>query len=174
MPRITIPENLDDVKTGYAPVPGADYEVVIEQLPTRHNKKFGRDPIPDGKEAEDDYLNWVGVIAPGEDYAGRLLFTMTTLKPGATFRVKQLLGCAGVPYEVVGIAPNETTEFDTDDALNAHLIFRTTVRSYCSACTAEFAVELVEDEAPPAEAPCPKCAQVCPVKNQVKDYLPIG
>jgi len=91
--------NLDEVESGFEPLPAGNYPVRISKVEQRH-----------GKEAP--YLAWEFTITEGE-YQGRKLFTNTSLAPQSLWNLKRLLVAAGFEWEDDG--------FDTEDTLGCEL-----------------------------------------------------
>lgn len=81
MPSTTV--NFADVDS-FEPLPEGSYDIEIDKVEVRRNK------ADDG-----DYLNWELVVIDGE-YENRRLWMITSLKPQALFRLKQVLLDLGI------------------------------------------------------------------------------
>jgi hypothetical protein len=92
MPTTTV--NFADVDS-FEPLPEGTYDIEIDKVEVRRNK------ADDG-----DYLNWELVVIDGE-YENRRLWMITSLKPNALFRLKQVL-------EELGMLEDEDEEMDIE------------------------------------------------------------
>ncbi|HEX4503378.1 MAG TPA: DUF669 domain-containing protein [Scandinavium sp.] len=81
MPSTTV--NFADVDS-FEPLPEGSYDIEVDKVEVRRNK------ADDG-----DYLNWELVVIDGE-YENRRLWMITSLKPQALFRLKQVLLDLGI------------------------------------------------------------------------------
>jgi hypothetical protein len=81
MPSTTV--NFADVDS-FEPLPEGSYDIEIDKVEVRRNK------ADDG-----DYLNWELLVIDGE-YENRRLWMITSLKPKALFRLKQVLIDLGI------------------------------------------------------------------------------
>jgi hypothetical protein len=75
--------NFADVDS-FEPLPEGSYDIEVDKVEVRRNK------ADDG-----DYLNWELVVIDGE-YENRRLWMITSLKPQALFRLKQVLLDLGI------------------------------------------------------------------------------
>jgi hypothetical protein len=92
MPTTTV--NFADVDS-FEPLPEGTYDIEIDKVEVRRNK------ADDG-----DYLNWELVVIDGE-YENRRLWMITSLKPTALFRLKQVL-------EDLGMLEDDDEEMDIE------------------------------------------------------------
>jgi Protein of unknown function (DUF669) len=93
MPYTTV--NFSDVED-FEALPEDDYGIEIDKVEVRRNK------ADDG-----DYLNWELVVLDG-DYENRRLWMITSLKPTALFRLKQV-------FDELGVLEGDEMELEYDD-----------------------------------------------------------
>jgi hypothetical protein len=93
MPYTTV--NFSDVED-FSALPEGEYAVEIDKVEVRRNK------ADDG-----DYLNWEFVVLDG-DYENRRLWLITSLKPNALFRLKDVL-------EQLDVLDSDEIELEYDD-----------------------------------------------------------
>lgn len=93
----TINVDFSDVDS-FEPLPEGQYDVEIDKVEVRENK------AGDGL-----YLNWELIVLDGE-YENRRLWMITSLKPQALFRLKQVLEDLGVTDD-----EDEEVELEYDD-----------------------------------------------------------
>lgn len=89
--------NFADVDS-FEPLPEGQYDIEVDKVEVRRNK------ANDG-----DYLNWELIVIDGE-YENRRLWMITSLKPTALFRLKQVFDELGVIDE-----DEEEMELEYDD-----------------------------------------------------------
>lgn len=89
--------NFADVDS-FEPLPEGSYDVEVDKVEVRRNK------ADDG-----DYLNWELIVIDGE-YENRRLWMITSLKPTALFRLKQVFDELGLIDE-----DDEEMELEWDD-----------------------------------------------------------
>lgn len=92
--------NMQDVQTGFEPLPAGDYQLKIVECELKTSEKSGN-----------DYLAWKFEVAEG-DLLGRAIWDNTSLLPQALWKLKGLLVAAGVPFD-----EGEDGGFNSEDAL---------------------------------------------------------
>lgn len=112
MPRINV--KLDEVESGFADVPDAEYLVEVQS-----SSKVGT-----SKASGAGCIYWYGKIMEGE-YEGKLLSWTTSLQPQALFNLKQFLEAVANEGEKIW----GDDGFDVEDIFGRQLVVRTSHRT---------------------------------------------
>lgn len=117
MPVINIGKNLDqvEIKDMFAPVPVGPYRVQVQAEPEIKDSK------PNEKTGEvSQYLNWKLSIIDNEEFKGRILWHITSLKEtalGTPTGLKATLSGLGVPWDAAGNINTTETVGQTMDVI---------------------------------------------------------
>lgn len=82
----------------FDPLPVGNYPIVVEKVELRSSKA----------DAESQYLNWSLAITDDE-FEGRKLFFMTSLKPKALWRLKAVLKALGMVVDTLDLSVDDET-----------------------------------------------------------------
>lgn len=153
MPRITPPENLDNVQSGFDPMPAGRYTVVVVNTEIKTAQSSGNQymsvqaevrGVPEGAE---------------ESLIGRKLYTnLLPFNANSLWKLKEFMQAAEIIWDETG--------FDTEDFLGASLDFTVNLTCYCSNCKKNHPFTGMENLG------CPKCGQDMRAQNEVGSFLP--
>jgi hypothetical protein len=99
--RVELPQDMADVEAGgnFELIPPGTYSLEVDNI-----------EIKTGKTSGEPYMNLTYKIVDDEDYAGRVIFDIITLKATALWKLKQFSLATGIDI---------ACEFDTEDFFKA-------------------------------------------------------